>query len=140
MSPKLWKHHKTDRKSIIPNTGKTSYTSSNYKFVRLVCWRNNSNKKTLIYIPYISHYRILSSYNLSYLLNYKNIIKLIKLIIPNTTKYRQNQLYTSPIYGSMRLVHQRNNQKKKTLSIHPMSHVTVAWVHTTWIAKQITNY
>ena len=50
-------------KLIIPNTCKTSYTSSDYGFMRLVHWRNNPNRKTLIYMPYVSRHCSLSSHN-----------------------------------------------------------------------------
>ena len=45
--------------------GKTSYISSNYAFTRLIHQGDNSNKKTLIYIPHILCRHYLSSYNLS---------------------------------------------------------------------------
>ena len=37
------------------NVGKTSYTSSDYRFMSLVHRGDNSNKETLIYIPYTSY-------------------------------------------------------------------------------------
>ena len=43
---------------INANEGKTSCTNSVYDFLRLVCRRNNPNKKTLIYIP-LSHVTII---------------------------------------------------------------------------------
>jgi len=66
LSPELKKHHTTDGKlikSIILNTSKISRTSSVYGFIRLVRQKNNPNKKTLIYIPYASCHRNMSSYN-----------------------------------------------------------------------------
>ena len=53
--------------------------------------RNNSNKETFIYIPYTSRHLILSSYNLSWLLNYENIIKLIEIDKTDNTEYMQDQ-------------------------------------------------
>jgi len=64
LTPKLRKHHKTDRKSIkpiTPNTGKTSCISSDYGFMRPVHRRNNPNWETLVYIP-LSHITVIRVY------------------------------------------------------------------------------
>ena len=50
-------------KLIILNTSKTNRTSSIYGFMRQVRRRNNPNKKTLIYIPYVSLHRNPSVYD-----------------------------------------------------------------------------
>ena len=76
MTPKLWKHHKTDRKLIkliTPNTGKTSCTSSDYGFMRPVCRRNNPNKKTLIYIP-LFHITIIRVYTTQIAKQHKELL------------------------------------------------------------------
>jgi len=77
----------------------------------------------LIIVPYIKKY-------------HKTDRKLIKIIIPNTSK----SCHTSSSHGSMRLIRQRNNSDNETLIYIPLSHVTIAWVHTTRIAKWTTNY
>jgi len=52
--------HVNETTSNMLNTSvdKTSYTSSDYGFMRSVHRRNNSKKKTLIYIYLISHFTI----------------------------------------------------------------------------------
>jgi len=46
--------------------GEISCTSLDYWFIRSVRRKNNPNKKTLIYIPYILFHHSRSSYNLSF--------------------------------------------------------------------------
>ena len=53
--------------SNVSNTSvdKTSYTSSDFGFMRLIHRGDNPNKKTLIYIPYTSYLYRLGMHNLS---------------------------------------------------------------------------
>jgi len=60
----LRKHHKIDRKliiPIIPNTSKTSRTSLGHGSMRLIRQRNNPNKETLIYI-HLSNVTVIQAY------------------------------------------------------------------------------
>ena len=106
MSPKLRKHHKTDRKlikSIIPNTSKTCYTNSIYGFMRQVQLRNNPNKETLIYIP-LSHVTVIRVDTTGVAKNYEF----------NKSNYGKTSC-TNTVYGFMRLVRWRNNPNNETL-------------------------